>query len=161
VTTIHLTVNGEPREASADPRTTLLHLLREVLHLTGTKESCAEGECGACTVWLDGKAVNSCLIFAVEAEGRQVTTIEGVRSGAAAPLVDALAALGGVQCGFCIPGIVMSAAKLLEKNPRPTREEILVGLSGNLCRCTGYQKIIEAILTVAQARTAAPGGDRS
>ncbi|HEX7128128.1 MAG TPA: (2Fe-2S)-binding protein [Thermodesulfobacteriota bacterium] len=161
MTTIRLTVNGEAREAQVDPRTTLLHFLREALHLTGTKESCAEGECGACTVWLDGRTVNACLVFAVEADGREVTTIEGLRSGRARPLIEALAALGGVQCGFCVPGIVMSAAKLLETTPNPTREDVLVGLSGNLCRCTGYQKIIEAILTVAHAPAAAPGGDRS
>ncbi len=160
MTTIRLTVNGEPREASADPRQTLLHFLREDLHLTGTKESCAEGECGACTVWLDGKAVNSCLVFAVEAEGREVTTIEGLRDGAGRPLVEALAAVGGVQCGFCIPGIVMSAAKLLETRPSPSRDEVRVGLSGNLCRCTGYQKIIEAILLVARSRATTPQGER-
>jgi carbon-monoxide dehydrogenase small subunit len=148
-TTVRFTLNGEPREAVVEPRRTLLHFLRDDLHLTGTKEACSEGECGACTLWLDGKAVNACLIFAVEIDGREVTTIEGVRDGRAGPLVDALAAAGGVQCGFCIPGVVMSALKLLERNPAPTREQVLAGLSGNLCRCTGYKKIVDAILTVA------------
>ena len=149
MSTIRLTVNGEAREAALDPRTTLLHFLREELHLTGTKESCAEGECGACTVWLDGRVVNACLILALEAEGASVTTVEGLRA-AEHPLIDALARAGGVQCGFCIPGMVMSAARLLEANPAPTREEVRVGLSGNLCRCTGYQKIIDAVMSVGE-----------
>ncbi len=149
---IRLAVNGTVREAEADVRTSLLHFLRDHLHLTGTKESCAEGECGACTVRLDGRLVNSCLVFAVEADGRSVTTIEGLNpEGRFHPLVEALAAAGGVQCGFCIPGMVMAAAALLEQVPNPTREEVRAGLSGNLCRCTGYQKIVDAVLAVARA----------
>jgi carbon-monoxide dehydrogenase small subunit len=141
-----LTVNGTPYEVAIEPRQSLLQLLREELHLTGTKEGCSEGECGACTVLLDGKTVDSCLIFALEAQGREVTTIEGLAQGDQLhPVQKAFAEYGAVQCGFCTPGMILAAKALLDSNPHPTELEIRQGISGNLCRCTGYVKIVEAI----------------
>ncbi len=149
--TIRLTVNGRPYEATVDTRLSLLHFLRETLDLTGTKEGCAEGECGACSVILDGRLVDSCLIFAVEANGREVRTVEGLRDGRALhALQAAFLEAGAIQCGFCIPGILMAAAAFLEREPRPTEEEIRFALAGNLCRCTGYQKIVQAVAAAAR-----------
>lgn len=146
-----LTVNGVPYEIAVEPRQSLLQVLREELHLTGTKEGCSEGECGACTVLLDGQTVDSCLIFGLEAQGREVVTIEGVAQGDQLhPVQHAFAEYGGVQCGFCTPGMILSAKALLESNPQPTEAEIRQSISGNLCRCTGYVKIVEAIQAAAR-----------
>jgi carbon-monoxide dehydrogenase small subunit len=147
-----LTANGTPYEVAIEPRQSLLQLLREELHLTGTKEGCSEGECGACTVLLDGKTVDSCLIFALEAQGLEVTTIEGLAQGDHLhPVQKAFAEYGAVQCGFCTPGMILAAKALLDSNPHPTELEIRQGISGNLCRCTGYVKIVEAIQAAARA----------
>jgi carbon-monoxide dehydrogenase small subunit len=132
---------------------TLLDLLRTQLELTGTKECCAVGECGACTVLMDGRAVNACLVFAVEADGSEIVTIEGLASaGELSPLQDAFLAEGSVQCGFCIPGMVMAADALLRATPRPTADEVREGLAGNLCRCGGYTRIVRAVLAAAEGR---------
>jgi carbon-monoxide dehydrogenase small subunit len=146
-----LTVNGTPYEVAIEPRQSLLQLLREELHLTGTKEGCSEGECGACTVLLDGKTVDSCLIFALEVQGREVMTIEGLARGDQLhPVQKAFAEYGAVQCGFCTPGMILAAKALLDSHPHPTELEIRQGISGNLCRCTGYVKIVEAIQAAAR-----------
>jgi carbon-monoxide dehydrogenase small subunit len=148
------TINDEPVEVLVQPYDTLLDALREELRLTGPKEGCGTGDCGACTVHLDGKPVASCLMLAMQARGHAVRTIEGLaRSGALHPLQDAFVRLGVPQCGFCIPGVLMAAAALLAEHPRPTEEEIRYGIAGNLCRCTGYTKMIAAI---AEAAAAAP-----
>ena len=139
-------LNGERKEAEVSPEMTLLELLREVLGLTGTKEGCGEGECGACTVLLDGRPVYSCLLLAAQVDGREVETIEGVGTEEEPhPLQRAFVRKGAVQCGFCTPGMIMTAKALLEENPRATRSEIREAIVGNLCRCTGYWQIIEAI----------------
>lgn len=149
---ITLTVNGTPYEVAVEPRQSLLQLLREELHLTGTKEGCSEGECGACTVLLDGKTVDACLIFALEVEGREVVTIEGLAQGNQLhPVQQAFAEYGAVQCGFCTPGMILAAKALLDSHPHPSEAEIRQGISGNLCRCTGYVKIVEAIQAAARA----------
>jgi aerobic-type carbon monoxide dehydrogenase small subunit (CoxS/CutS family) len=151
---ITLTVNGNKYEVAIESRQSLLQVLREELHLTGTKEGCSEGECGACTVFLDGQTVDSCLIFALEANNREVVTIEGLATGDTLhPLQKAFAEYGGVQCGFCTPGIILAAKALLDSNPHPTEADIRQGISGNLCRCTGYVKIVEAIKAVANSTT--------
>jgi carbon-monoxide dehydrogenase small subunit len=148
---IRLTVNDTQYEVAIEPRQSLLQVLREELHLTGTKEGCSEGECGACTVFLDGKPVDSCLIFGVEANERQVTTIEGLAPDTALhPIQQAFVDHGAAQCGFCTPGMILATKALLETNPNPTEEEIRWGIAGNLCRCTGYVKIVEAIKAVVQ-----------
>jgi aerobic-type carbon monoxide dehydrogenase small subunit (CoxS/CutS family) len=147
---ITLTVNGTAHEVAIEPRQSLLQVLREELHLTGTKEGCSEGECGACTVMLNGKTVDSCLIFGVEAEGCDIVTIEGLAADDALhPVQRAFVACGGAQCGFCTPGMILAATALLKSNPNPTEEEIRWGISGNLCRCTGYVKIVDAIKAAA------------
>jgi aerobic carbon-monoxide dehydrogenase small subunit len=148
---ITFTLNNEEVTVEVDPRWTLLHVLREVLEMTGTKEGCGYGECGACTVIIDGLAVNSCLYPAVEAEGRNVTTIEGVASktGELGVIQTAFVSEGAVQCGFCTPGMIMSAKALLDEKPKPTEEEIKESIEGNLCRCTGYVKIIDAVKKAA------------
>ncbi len=144
-----LDVNGESRDVAFDHCKTLLEVLREELDLTGTKHGCEMGECGACTVLIDGEAVVSCLVLAVEAIGRKVTTIEGLmHENEPHPLQLAFAQRGGSQCGYCSPGMILSAAALLEVNPTPSRDEIKANLAGNLCRCTGYTKIIEAVESV-------------
>jgi carbon-monoxide dehydrogenase small subunit len=148
---LRVTVNGAPRAADVSSTETLLDALRWDLALTGSKECCAEGECGACTVLIDGRAVNSCLVLAVEADGMDVTTVEGLGSGdRLSDLQDAFLETGAIQCGFCIPGMVVSAQALLDTNPRPTAEDVREGLAGNLCRCAGYQRIVDAVLLAAQ-----------
>ncbi|MGA3217570.1 MAG: (2Fe-2S)-binding protein [Acidimicrobiales bacterium] len=151
---IDLTVNGEGRRAVVEVHHTLLEVLRRQLELTGTKECCAVGECGACTVLMDGRAVNACLVFAVEADGSNIVTIEGLarEDGQLSPLQDAFLAEGSVQCGFCIPGMVMAAEALLRDNPRPSADEVREGLAGNLCRCGGYSRIVSAVLAAAENR---------
>jgi len=151
---IMFTLNGETVNVEVDTRWTLLYLLREVLELTGTKEGCGYGECGACTVIIDGQSVNSCLYPVMEAEGKTITTIEGLASkdGKLHPLQTAFINEGAVQCGFCTPGMIMSAKALLDANDKPTEEEIKDTIAGNLCRCTGYVKIIDAIKSVAGGR---------
>ncbi len=152
---VSLTVNGRAHEAEAAVHHTLLDFLRDQLALTGTKECCAEGECGACTVLMDGQAVNSCLVLAVEAEGVTVTTIEGLAAtDGLSPIQDCFLATGGVQCGFCIPGMVMSAHYLLSHNAQPDLAEIKEGLSGNLCRCGGYNQICKAVASAASSASA-------
>ena len=148
---IDLNVNGVDYPVTIDSGRNLVSVIRTEIGLTGTKEGCDDCECGACMVLLDGQPVNSCSYLAVQAQGRAITTVEGVMNGAEMhPLQRNLLEAGGVQCGFCTPGMIMSATALLSRNPTPTEEEIRIGLSGNLCRCTGYVKIVEAV-----ARTAA------
>jgi carbon-monoxide dehydrogenase small subunit len=148
---IRLSVNGNPTEAIVEPRMTLADFLRERCGLTGTHLGCEHGVCGACTVLLDGSAVRSCLVFAVQADGAEVSTVEGVASadGELSPVQSALQECHGLQCGFCTPGFVMSITALLRDNPNPSDEEIREGLSGNLCRCTGYQGIVNAVRLAA------------
>ncbi|MEW6265106.1 MAG: (2Fe-2S)-binding protein [Thermodesulfobacteriota bacterium] len=139
-------VNGRPVEVMVKPTWTLLRVLREELRLTGTKKGCEQGDCGACTVILDGQAVDSCLVLSLQAEGKEVETVEGLGTAAKlSRLQESFLEHGAVQCGFCTPGMLMSATALLRRNSRPSLEEIKVGLSGNLCRCTGYAKIIKAV----------------
>ena len=148
---IKVTVNGIIHELSVQPWETLLDVIREHLGLTGTKEGCGLGECGACTIIMDGKTVNSCLVLAVEADNRVITTIEGLANGDELhPIQEAFIACGGLQCGFCTPGMIMSTKALLENNPSPDEEEIREAISGNFCRCTGYTKIIESIKVAAE-----------
>lgn len=148
---IKLTVNGRLYELSVPPWGTLLSVIRDELGLTGTKEGCGLGECGACTVIMDGKTVNSCLVLAVEADGKKITTIEGLADGDKLhPLQQAFVDHGGLQCGFCTPGVIMSAKALLEEKPAPTEDDIRKGIAGNTCRCTGYTKIIESIAAAAR-----------
>ena len=144
---ITLKVNGTTNQLSVEPRKTLLQALRDDLRLTGTKEGCGIGECGTCTVLLEGEPVNSCLMLAVDAQGREVTTIEGVADGKSLhPLQESFLNHGAIQCGYCTPGMVLAAKALLDKTPNPSREDVKVAISGNLCRCTGYEQIVEAIL---------------
>ena len=150
-TILKMTVNGKPVEVAVDPTRTLLRVIREELGLTGTKEGCGIGDCGACTVLMEGKPVNSCLVLALQAEGKEVRTVEGLGTEENLdPLQESFIKYGAVQCGFCTPGMLISARALLDKNPHPTTEEIKVAISGNLCRCTGYVKIIQAIQQAAQ-----------
>jgi carbon-monoxide dehydrogenase small subunit len=149
--TITLKVNEKSHAADVEPRTLLVELLREHLRLTGTHVGCDTSQCGACTVWVDGKSVKSCAMLAVEADGRAVTTIEGMaRSGDLHPMQMAFHTCHGLQCGFCTPGMVMRATELVRRNPNPTEEEVRHGLEGNLCRCTGYHNIVRAVLTAAE-----------
>jgi len=148
---LNLSVNGNPVRLAVEPYLTLLELLRDTLGLTGTKEGCGAGNCGACTVLLDGEPVNSCLLLAVQAEGSQVITVEGLTdNGDLHPVQEALVAHGGLQCGFCTPGVVLSSVALLKHNPRPAEAEICDALAGNLCRCTGYDKIVRAVQAAAE-----------
>ena len=150
--TVSFTLNGEPVQVEIEPHLTLLELLRDKLELTGTKEGCGMGECGACTVLLDGKTVNSCIFPALEVQGKKLTTIEGLTDaqGNLHPIQKAFIDYGAIQCGFCTPGMVLSAKALLDECPKPTDEEIRHGIAGNLCRCTGYLQIIQAIKAVSE-----------
>ena len=149
--TLSFTLNGESAEVEIEPHLTLLQVLRDKLELTGTKEGCGMGECGTCTVLLDGKTVNSCIFPAMEVDGKSVTTIEGLTDarGDLHPIQKAFIEYGAIQCGFCTPGMVLSAKALLDENPKPTEGEIRNGIAGNLCRCTGYLQIVQAIKAVS------------
>lgn len=150
---ITLTINQKKYELAVSPNLSLLDLLREELNLMGAKEGCGIGECGACTVLLDGKPVSSCIMLAVEADGSEIITIEGLETeDGLHPIQQAFVEKGAIQCGFCTPGMVLSAKGLLDKNPNPTEQEIRTAISGNLCRCTGYQKIVEAIKSVSESK---------
>jgi aerobic-type carbon monoxide dehydrogenase small subunit (CoxS/CutS family) len=152
---VQLTVNGAPRTVEVSSTETLLDALRWDLDLTGSKECCAEGECGACTVLVGDRAINSCLVLAVEAEGLELTTVEGLEDGGRlSRLQDAFLEKGAVQCGFCIPGMVVAAQALLNENPHPSEPEVREGLAGNLCRCAGYQRIVDAVLLAADGEPA-------
>ena len=154
---VDVIVNGEPLQVGVEPWQSLLDTLREELLLTGTKKGCDEGDCGACTVIMDGKAVTSCMVLTVSAKGRAVTTVEGLADGEKLhPVQQAFVEHGGVQCGYCTPGLIVSAVALLQENPDPTEDEIRYAIGGNLCRCTGYSKVVLAIQKAAQAMR---GGD--
>jgi carbon-monoxide dehydrogenase small subunit len=149
--TIRLDINGREHTVNVEKNWTLLYVLREVLNLTGSKCGCNTGDCGACKVLVDGEAVNSCTLLAVKAEGKKITTIEGLSNGTKLhPIQEAFIESGAIQCGFCTPGMIITAKALLDRNPKPTREEIVQALDNNLCRCTGYIKIIEAIQVAAE-----------
>jgi aerobic carbon-monoxide dehydrogenase small subunit len=150
VTNVSVTVNGVARQADVEPRTLLVYFLRETLGLTGTNVGCDTSSCGSCTVLLDGESVKSCTLLAAQVDGREVTTIEGLASnGQMHPIQEAFRRSHGLQCGFCTPGMVMAAASYLQENPSPTEEEVRHSLEGNLCRCTGYHNIVQAILDAA------------
>jgi carbon-monoxide dehydrogenase small subunit len=152
---IDTTINGQPCEFLCEPRHSLLEVLRDELRLTGSKEGCNNGNCGACNVILDGRLVNSCIVLAVEVQGRNVTTIEGIASAAGLhPLQQKFLANAALQCGICTPGFIIAAKALLERNPRPSEHEVRQWLAGNLCRCTGYDKIVRAVLDAAGASPA-------
>ena len=149
---IVLKVNGITYRVNVETHRTLVEVLRDTLGLTGTKKSCNEGECGACTVLMDGKPVPSCLVLAVASQGREITTIEGLcQGGKLHPVQEAFAKHAAIQCGFCTPGMVMAAKALLDENPTPTPGEVRKAISGNLCRCTGYQQIVDAVMAAAEA----------
>ena len=150
-THLTMTVNGQPVEGLVEPRTLLIHFLREQLNLTGPHIGCETSHCGACTVDLDGQSVKSCTMFALQAEGAQVLTIEGIANpdGTLHALQEGFREMHGLQCGFCTPGMIVRAYRLLQENPNPTDDEIRMGISGNLCRCTGYQNIVSAIQSAA------------
>ncbi|KUO70638.1 MAG: (2Fe-2S)-binding protein [Clostridia bacterium BRH_c25] len=148
---ITTTVNGEQYTKLVKSHTTLLQFIRDELYLTGTKEGCNEGECGACTVLFDGHPVNSCLVLAVEADGHNILTVEGLSvDGSLHPLQESFIEVGAVQCGYCTPGMLLSAKAILDENPDPTEDEIRKGIEGNLCRCTGYNRIVQAIQTAGK-----------
>ena len=156
---IHLSVNGEQVQVFVEGSETLLDSLRNQLGLTGTKKGCDQGDCGACTVLVDGTPVNSCLMLAVEASGKDITTIEGLaQEEGLHPLQEAFISHNAVQCGFCTPGMILTAAALLKENPHPSEAEIRHYLQGNLCRCTGYSKIVQAVQAAAQGLSVEPGG---
>jgi aerobic carbon-monoxide dehydrogenase small subunit len=156
VTHVAVTVNGVAREADVEPRTLLVYLLRETFGLTGTNVGCDTSSCGACTVMLDGESVKSCTLLAAQADGREITTIEGMADGDAMhPLQEAFHRNHGLQCGYCTPGMIMAAASYLKENPTPTEEEVRESLEGNLCRCTGYQNIVTSILDAAGSMSGA------
>ncbi len=149
---IRITVNGQPVELAVEPYRTLLDALRDDLELTGAKKGCDRGDCGGCTVLLDGKPVTSCMMLAVQADGCAITTIEGLRTdGRLHPLQQAFVDHGAVQCGFCTPGMVLAAVALLNENPHPTEAQVRDAIAGNLCRCTGYAKIVDAVMAVSEA----------
>jgi carbon-monoxide dehydrogenase small subunit len=146
---IELLVNGEPYDIEVDVHRTLLEVLRENVGLTGTKKGCDEGNCGACTVLMNGKPVTSCLVLAIEAHGKEIVTIEGLAvDGKLHPVQEAFVQHGAIQCGFCTPGMVLTAKALIDNNPKPSEEEVRKAIEGNICRCTGYVKIVEAIMSV-------------
>jgi aerobic carbon-monoxide dehydrogenase small subunit len=154
---IILTVNSQAYQVEVEPGDLLVDVLREKLGLTGTKKGCGTGDCGACTVILDGKTVDSCLVLAASAEGKTITTVEGLAvNGELHPIQQAFIERGAIQCGFCTPGLTLSSKALLDANPHPTEAEIRLAISGNLCRCTGYTKIIEAVQAAAELMNAAP-----
>lgn len=154
-TLVTCTVNAEEHTVLADTRDTLLDLLRDRIGLTGTKEGCGNGNCGSCTVIVDGAAVNACLVLAREAPGRDIVTIEGLSLGGKLhPIQQALVEHGGTQCGFCTPGVVLSAKVLLDSNPNPTTHDVRHAIAGNICRCTGYDKIVDAVMAAAATRQA-------
>jgi len=147
---INLNINDEEHRVYVYPHRSLLDTVRDDLQLTGSKKGCDEGDCGACTMFLDGKPVTSCLVLAVDAAGRQVTTIEGLANGTTLnPVQAAFVEHGAVQCGFCIPGLIMAGTALLNENPNPTEEEVRMAIGNNICRCTGYSKVVEAIMAAA------------
>jgi len=149
---LSLTVNGINYAINVEPNRILVDVLRDVLGLTGTKKSCSEGECGACTVIMDGKPVASCLVLAVDADKKSITTIEGLADGEDLhPLQVSFVRNGGIQCGYCTPGMIMSSKALLDENPDPTTREVRTAISGNLCRCTGYQQIVDSVMAAAKA----------
>ena len=155
---VHVSVNGEAREAEVDPRLLLVHLLRDEIGLTGTHVGCDTTNCGACTVHLNGEAVKSCTVLAVQADGAEVTTIEGMAGpDGLHPLQEAFREKHGLQCGFCTPGMIMAAADLLNRNPNPSEEEVRHGLEGNLCRCTGYHNIVKAVMAAAESMGSGSG----
>lgn len=165
MTEIETVVNGQPHEVEVEPRLLLLDLLRDRLRLTGTHAACEEGSCGSCAVLVDGAAVRSCLMFAVQADGCEIVTVEGLgQPGALHPLQQSLQAHHGLQCGFCTPGVVIAAVELLEENPAPTPEDVRTALAGNLCRCTGYESIVDAVCAAADGSAdhdlGSEGGDR-
>lgn len=148
---LQCTINGKAVDREVDPVRRLLDVLREDLHLLGTKEGCGKGECGACTIFLNGRPVDACLVLAIQADGGDIVTIEGLaREGRLDTLQETFIREGAVQCGFCIPGMIMAARALIDENPDPNLEQVKVGLGGNLCRCTGYTKIFQAVLRAAQ-----------
>jgi carbon-monoxide dehydrogenase small subunit len=148
---VNITVNGVSKESDVEPRTLLVHYLREHLQLTGTNIGCDTSSCGACTVHLDGEAVKSCTLLAAQADGSSVTTIEGISTnGEMHPMQKAFMENHGLQCGYCTPGMVMAAISLLKENPKPTEEDVRLGLEGNLCRCTGYHNIVKSVLAAAK-----------
>ena len=152
---IKLKINGDSYEVAVEPWRTLLEVIRDTIGLTGTKRGCDEGDCGACTVLMNGRSVNSCLVLAVEAQGQEITTIEGLADGDQLhPIQQAFVEHGGLQCGYCTPGMILSAKAFLDKNPKPTEDQIKFAIAGNLCRCTGYVKIIESIQAAAKAMQA-------
>ncbi len=156
--TVRLKVNGDVYNLEIPAHRTLLSVIRDEIGLTGTKEGCGTGDCGACTVLLDGKPVNACLVLAVEARDREVTTIEGVAGdGALHPVQQAFVEKGAVQCGFCTPGMVLSAVALLKENPRPSRDQVKHAIAGNLCRCTGYVRIVDAVVAAAERMNGSNG----
>jgi aerobic carbon-monoxide dehydrogenase small subunit len=159
---VKITINGRPSEALVEPRTLLVHFIRESAGLTGTHVGCDTSNCGACTVILNGKTVKSCTMFAVQANGEEITTVEGLmKDGQLHPLQEGFKQEHGLQCGFCTPGMLMSSLALLQKKPNPTEAEIRWGISGNLCRCTGYQNIVKAVQYAAgKMNAAAPGGSK-
>lgn len=155
---VSITVNGKTHTSEIEPRLLLVHFLREVLSLTGTHVGCETSICGACTVLLDGQSVKSCTMFAIQADGLSVTTIEGLATnGTLHPVQEGFWECHGLQCGYCTPGMIISGAQLVDRNPNPTDEEIRHGLEGNLCRCTGYQNIVEAVKYAANKSQAASG----
>jgi aerobic carbon-monoxide dehydrogenase small subunit len=154
---VELQVNGEPYPIVVEGRTRLLDALRDKCLLTGAKEGCSTGDCGACTVLMDGKPVTSCLVLAASAAGKKITSIEGVANGTQLhPVQTAFMECGGLQCGICTPGMIMTSIALLEENPKPSRDEVRFGLQGNLCRCTGYDKIVDAVQAAAESMAANP-----
>jgi carbon-monoxide dehydrogenase small subunit len=150
---VSITVNGKEHHGDVEPRTLLVHYIREVIGLTGTNVGCDTSSCGACTIHMNGEAVKSCTILAVQADGASVTTIEGLaRDGVMHPMQHAFMENHGLQCGYCTPGMVMAAVGLLNENPKPTEEQVRLGLEGNLCRCTGYHNIVKSVLAAASAK---------